>query len=278
MLQAKSGDEKRSIQNIPLQAESGDEKRSIQNVSQRSASSRTRLHRNLKDEKQVVEAGIFKGIRLNSSLSLSHLFYADDALIIGGRLTLLKSVLGASPLYCMSIFKALKGVLKEMESIRNKFFIGADNLDKKITWVAWDKVLASKKNGDLEMEKNCMVATKMAAPVDASFRRSVRRGIELVQFNELRAILKSVSLSHSHDMWIYNASSDGSFRVKDIRNLIDDLILSSGSVPTKWMKYVPIKINIFVWRARRDCLPFFSTFFILYSKEKTENDQNTSIP
>ncbi|GJS12658.1 RNA-directed DNA polymerase, eukaryota [Tanacetum coccineum] len=31
---------------------------------------------------RVVEVGIFKGIRLNSSLSLSHLFYADDALII----------------------------------------------------------------------------------------------------------------------------------------------------------------------------------------------------
>ncbi|GJR53242.1 RNA-directed DNA polymerase, eukaryota [Tanacetum coccineum] len=174
---------------------------------------------------RVVEAGIFKGIRLNNSISLSHLFYADDALIVGewssdnlrgiinvlkcfflasglqinihksqllgvgvsrldieaaaasigcsimdnqfrylgvmvggntsrhkfwadvvlGRLTLLKSVLGASPLYCMSIFKAPKGVLKEMESIRNNFFIGADTADKKITWVAWDKVLASRK-------------------------------------------------------------------------------------------------------------------------------------
>ncbi|GKB86781.1 hypothetical protein Tco_0959053 [Tanacetum coccineum] len=67
----------------------------------------------------------------------------------------------------------------------------------------------------------------MAAPVDASFRRSVRGGIELVQFNELRAILESVSLSHSLDRWICNASSDGSFRVKDIRNVIDDLILPS---------------------------------------------------
>nr|GEZ44336.1 RNA-directed DNA polymerase, eukaryota [Tanacetum cinerariifolium] len=35
-------------------------------------------------------------------------------LCIGGRLTLLKSVLGASPLYNMSTFKASKGVLKEM--------------------------------------------------------------------------------------------------------------------------------------------------------------------
>ncbi|GJU29235.1 hypothetical protein Tco_1172824 [Tanacetum coccineum] len=70
-------------------------------------------------------------------------------LSIGGRLTLLKSVLGASPLYNMSIFKAPKGVLKEMESIRNNFFIGADLSNKKITWVAWNKVLASKKKGGI---------------------------------------------------------------------------------------------------------------------------------
>ncbi|GJS96725.1 RNA-directed DNA polymerase, eukaryota [Tanacetum coccineum] len=61
-------------------------------------------------------------------------------LSIGGRLTLLKSVLGASPLYNMSIYKVPKGVLKVMEIIRSKFFNGADSLDRKITWVAWDKV------------------------------------------------------------------------------------------------------------------------------------------
>ncbi|GKD48022.1 hypothetical protein Tco_1276998 [Tanacetum coccineum] len=41
-------------------------------------------------------------------------------LSIGGRLTLLKSVLGAFPIYYMSIFKVPKGVLKTMESIRIK--------------------------------------------------------------------------------------------------------------------------------------------------------------
>nr|GEV16750.1 RNA-directed DNA polymerase, eukaryota [Tanacetum cinerariifolium] len=40
-------------------------------------------------------------------------------LSIRGRLTLLKSVLGASPLYNMSIYKVPKGVLNEMETIRN---------------------------------------------------------------------------------------------------------------------------------------------------------------
>nr|GEW04786.1 RNA-directed DNA polymerase, eukaryota [Tanacetum cinerariifolium] len=70
-------------------------------------------------------------------------------LSIGGRLTLLKSVLGASPLYNMSINKVPKGVLKEMEAIRCNFFNGADHAERKITWVSWDKVLPSKKNGGL---------------------------------------------------------------------------------------------------------------------------------
>nr|GEX01512.1 RNA-directed DNA polymerase, eukaryota [Tanacetum cinerariifolium] len=43
-------------------------------------------------------------------------------LSVGGRLTLLKSVLGASPLYNLFIYKAPKGVLHDMESIRSTFF------------------------------------------------------------------------------------------------------------------------------------------------------------
>nr|GFA55122.1 RNA-directed DNA polymerase, eukaryota [Tanacetum cinerariifolium] len=70
-------------------------------------------------------------------------------LSIGGRLTLLKSVFGASPLYYMSIFKTPKCVLKEMEAIRSKFFNGADTSKRKITWIAWQKALASKIHGGL---------------------------------------------------------------------------------------------------------------------------------
>nr|GEW57519.1 RNA-directed DNA polymerase, eukaryota [Tanacetum cinerariifolium] len=60
--------------------------------------------------------GLFEGIQIQGSMDISHLFYADDAVFIG--LTLLKSVLDASPLYNMSINKVPKGVLKEMEAIR----------------------------------------------------------------------------------------------------------------------------------------------------------------
>ncbi|GJT57856.1 RNA-directed DNA polymerase, eukaryota [Tanacetum coccineum] len=70
-------------------------------------------------------------------------------LSIGGRLTLLKSVLGAVPIYNMSLYKAPKSVLHEMERLRNNFFNGGDSQNSKITWVAWAKVLSSKKNGGL---------------------------------------------------------------------------------------------------------------------------------
>ncbi|GJS04462.1 hypothetical protein Tco_0320970 [Tanacetum coccineum] len=103
-------------------------------------------------------------------------------LSIGGRLTLLKSVLGASPLYNMSIFKAPKGVLKEMESIHFRKL------------------------------------TKKAAPVDASFRRPVRGGIELNQFNDLVSFIDSVSLSSSHDRWVCRALAMTETLESKIRN------------------------------------------------------------
>nr|GEU84369.1 RNA-directed DNA polymerase, eukaryota, reverse transcriptase zinc-binding domain protein [Tanacetum cinerariifolium] len=40
---------------------------------------------------------------------------------------------------------------RQLESMRNKFFIGGDLDDKKMTWVKWDKCLASKKDGGLDI-------------------------------------------------------------------------------------------------------------------------------
>nr|GEW62821.1 hypothetical protein [Tanacetum cinerariifolium] len=61
--------------------------------------------------------------KIRSRLSI----WKAKTLFIGGRLTLLKSILGAVSLYTMSIYKAPKGVLHEMEMIRNKFFVRADS-------------------------------------------------------------------------------------------------------------------------------------------------------
>ncbi|GKF30720.1 hypothetical protein Tco_0100518 [Tanacetum coccineum] len=83
--------------------------------------------------------------KLNSRLSKWKL----KTLSIGGRLTLLKSVLGSAPIYSMSLYKVPKSVLNSMESIRRNFFNGIQGDEKKITWVKWSKVLAAKKHGGL---------------------------------------------------------------------------------------------------------------------------------
>nr|GEV66205.1 RNA-directed DNA polymerase, eukaryota, reverse transcriptase zinc-binding domain protein [Tanacetum cinerariifolium] len=68
-------------------------------------------------------------------------------LSIGGRLTLLKSMLGSMPIYHMSLFKVSKKVLHRMESMRSYFFNGAKLSSKKSVWAKWKHALASKDKG-----------------------------------------------------------------------------------------------------------------------------------
>ncbi|GJR96170.1 RNA-directed DNA polymerase, eukaryota [Tanacetum coccineum] len=296
----------------------------------------TRMNMNI-HKSPVLVMGIPRSCVESRLISVVQLYEENFSLPRKLRLTLLKSVLGASPLYNMSIFKVPKGVLKSMESIRSKFFKGASPTENKISWIAWDKVLASKKKGGLgissffalnralllkwvwrfvsqdgslwyqviqavhgdkigshsvrkgsiwssilkevqilkssgfdfmsycskrigdgqstsfwnekwigdiplrelfprmfmlESVPNICVADKLAGSLDASFRRPVRGGQRHEQIN-----------------------LSGAFNVKDTRLAIDDLILPSYFEPTRWVNLIPIKINVFMWRARRDGLP-----------------------
>jgi hypothetical protein len=70
-------------------------------------------------------------------------------LSIGGRLTLLKSVLGSITIFHLSIFKAPLIVLRKLESIRSHFFNGHVLSSKKATWIKWNNVLPPKEKGGL---------------------------------------------------------------------------------------------------------------------------------
>ncbi|GJQ94065.1 RNA-directed DNA polymerase, eukaryota, reverse transcriptase zinc-binding domain protein [Tanacetum coccineum] len=163
-------------------------------------------------------ASVLKGVGLDNSLQLSHLFYADDVvfigqwsacwlfetktrianaahylgckilktpfsylgvniggnmtrinswdvvinktlsrlskwklkvLSIGGRLTLLKYDLGSISIYYMSMFRAPIQVINKLESIRSHFFNGVDHNVRKMSFVNWKNVLASKEKGGL---------------------------------------------------------------------------------------------------------------------------------
>ncbi|GJX92052.1 RNA-directed DNA polymerase, eukaryota, reverse transcriptase zinc-binding domain protein [Tanacetum coccineum] len=58
-------------------------------------------------------------------------------------------------------------------------------------------------------------------------------------------------LSISEDTCVWNLGPNGTFTVKDARNIIDQKTLPS----TSWDKIIPHKVNIFMWRLSLDRLP-----------------------
>ncbi|GKB25180.1 RNA-directed DNA polymerase, eukaryota, reverse transcriptase zinc-binding domain protein [Tanacetum coccineum] len=285
-------------------------------------------------------------------------------LFIGGRLTLLKSVLGSMPIFHMSIFRVPLGVLRLLESIRSHFFNGHELKSKKSTWVKWNNVLVPKKkrglgisslfalnrglickwiwkfytqntslwarvikavhgkdgkvgeavptgrqscwmdivgeikalnkqginlfdymrvkvgNGNkiafwedtwvggsvlkdiyprmyaLETYKSVLVGSKLVdTSLDSSFRRKPWGRVEQDQYDALSAQVHDVVLTPMADKWVWSLESSGEFSVASIRKTIDAKRLPKVATKTRWIKYVPIKVNVLAWKIKIDAFP-----------------------
>nr|GEV17139.1 RNA-directed DNA polymerase, eukaryota, reverse transcriptase zinc-binding domain protein [Tanacetum cinerariifolium] len=80
--------------------------------------------------------------------------------------------------------------------------------------------------------------------ISCSFRRKPRESFEEEQFFKLIEAVNSVTLSISNDRWIWSLDSTGEFSIKSTRLYIDDHLLLAVGAPNRWVKEVPIKINI----------------------------------
>nr|GEU58684.1 RNA-directed DNA polymerase, eukaryota, reverse transcriptase zinc-binding domain protein [Tanacetum cinerariifolium] len=314
---------------------------------------------------RVEEAGMFKGIKLDNSVSISHMFYADDAvdkikgaasklgcltfktpfmylgsimggsmsriqacadvvdrvsswlskwkmnmLSIGGRLILPKSVLGSMPIFHMSIFKApldvnwkialaskekgglgisrlyalnrglmfkwfwrfctqdtslwfrvIKAIYGETGSVdgnvNSRFktcwmnIVQEDDkwLDGESLKMRFPRVYA------LELCKDITVALKVTQHNHVcSLHRRQRGGVEQ-QFEELLTLINGVRLVPMGDRWTWKLSSSGEFSIASVRRLIDDKTLPDAAQKTKWLRYVPIKVNVIAWKVKSNSLP-----------------------
>nr|GEV23697.1 RNA-directed DNA polymerase, eukaryota [Tanacetum cinerariifolium] len=74
-------------------------------------------------------------------------------------------------------------------------------------------------------------------------------------FQFLQVELVDVHLSSTQDSWKWHIGSDGSFTVVSTRTHIDLSMLPSLASSTTWIKCLPRKINIFLWRFNLDRLP-----------------------
>nr|GEW23027.1 RNA-directed DNA polymerase [Tanacetum cinerariifolium] len=286
------------------------------------------------------------------------------SLSIGGRLTLLKSVLGSMTIFNISIYKVPLGVLRTLESIRSHFFNGHALGSNQASWVSRKKVLSSKDKGGLgvlslyalnrgllfkwiwrfytqdkslwfrvikamygdkgkidaevktgsrscllnivheakiltqkgitlrdfmriklgngentsfledcwiegdslrnrfqrlytlESCKRITVGEKMRQPsLEFSFRRNTRGGVEQEQLGDLVTLMHDVSLSPMADRWTWALENSREFIVSSVRKHIDDKLIPGVGSKTRWIKYVPIKVNVNAWKVKLDALP-----------------------
>ncbi|KAJ0476914.1 putative RNA-directed DNA polymerase [Helianthus annuus] len=75
-----------------------------------------------------------------------------STLSLGGRVTLIRSVLESLPTYFFSLYRAPAKVLKDLESLIRKFLWGGASEVNKIHWVAWERVASPVKSGGLGLQ------------------------------------------------------------------------------------------------------------------------------
>ncbi|KAJ0450527.1 putative RNA-directed DNA polymerase [Helianthus annuus] len=290
-------------------------------------------------------------------------------LSIGGRVTLIKSVLQSLPIYFFSLFKVPVGVINQLEAIMRKFLWGGSRADRKTCWVSWDCVtepissggLGIRKLGlvnsallfkwawrykaegnslwakvvsaihshsrsweflpvnsslggvwgnivkvvnkpivgsqrfrqfmlgeigdgrkvafwldpwlkkdplrfcfpnlfDLEIEKNCCVRDRLFSPFSnpsAAWRwkKPPDDSIVLAEWAALCCCLRDVTLSDARDKWKWLPDDSFSFSVSSAYELLRSKEVSSSMLVWEWCRWVPIKCNVFAWRAVRERLP-----------------------
>ncbi|GJX71458.1 RNA-directed DNA polymerase, eukaryota [Tanacetum coccineum] len=196
----------------------------------------------------------------------------EDSLSIGGRITLLKAIYGEDGNLNKDVSGGVRtcwtSIVHEVRVLQGRGINVADYIRLKLGnrentrfWVDnWYEGGVIKelfpRMFALELNKNATVSSKLnASSLDNSFRRKARSGIEEMQLNSLAEISRMTTLVPCEDRYVWTLESDGVFSVASIRKEIDGNRFQDVSLPTRWVKSVPIKVNIIAWKVKSNALP-----------------------
>nr|GEU60726.1 RNA-directed DNA polymerase, eukaryota [Tanacetum cinerariifolium] len=71
----------------------------------------------------------------------------------------------------------------------------------------------------------------------------------------LSELVREIVLAPISDRYNWSLEGLGNFSVASIRREINDKLLPTVNCSTRWVKYVPIKVNIFAWKVKMNALP-----------------------
>ncbi|GJU03452.1 RNA-directed DNA polymerase, eukaryota, reverse transcriptase zinc-binding domain protein [Tanacetum coccineum] len=237
---------------------------------------------------------LFKGITLSSSLQLSHMFYADDAVFVGQWSDanfntivhvlecFFRSKIGGLMSRVQSWNEVVDRVIARLSKWKMKTLsIGGSGHDlnsKKTSWVKWKNVLASKEKGGLGVSslyalnrglmfkwvwrfftQNTSLWTRVIKAIhgeDGKVGKNVKSGFPSIWLDIVHEmdVLKKQDIDIINSRQIWSLESLGEFSVASVRKLIDDKMLPDVANKTRWIKNVPIKVNVLAWKLHGNIL------------------------
>ncbi|KAJ0702066.1 putative RNA-directed DNA polymerase [Helianthus annuus] len=105
----------------------------------------------------------------------------------------------------------------------------------------------------LEVVKDCSVRDRVLGVW--LWRHEPSLAEELLELNALEAAVASVSLKECPDEWIWLPDPVNSFSVKSVKEVLESVNVASSRYVLDWNKWVPLKCNLFVWKAILNKIP-----------------------
>lgn len=115
----------------------------------------------------------------------------------------------------------------------------------------------------LEVDKECHISDRFDGRTWTwAWKRTISSSRVLAQLENLKDMLPNILLNEADDSWSWDCNNVNIFTVAQVRSHIDHMLLQdSQSSPTTWISLVPKKVNLFVWRLVRNCIPTFTNLF-----------------
>ncbi|GJW19195.1 RNA-directed DNA polymerase, eukaryota, reverse transcriptase zinc-binding domain protein [Tanacetum coccineum] len=212
-----------------------------------------------------VEKGIVRGVRVGSNqVMVSHLQYADDIIFF-------REWNSENVKALMSILRCFEEVLGLQVNFKNSKLYGLGVSDEEL--------------GSMASGMGCDIGefsfTYLGLPIGATrgildfgridYRRLRNRFPRLLHLDRSKEGSVMDKGTWVNNEWVWDwigvetlvgymevaFNVEGGFKVKTLMSLIEEKIIRMevGGQDTLWNKLVPKKVNIFVWRARKDRLP-----------------------
>ncbi|GJR50788.1 RNA-directed DNA polymerase, eukaryota, reverse transcriptase zinc-binding domain protein [Tanacetum coccineum] len=226
------------------------------------------LHIALRD---VMAANLFRGAMIGSSdFRLSHLFYADDVIILsnGDQVDMdniirvlhvcymasgLKININKSNLYGVGVSSdevvRMAGSSGCMAGSLSLTYLGlpiGSNMNRVASWKVGDLPLRDRFNRlyHLENFKDCMVRDRFSnGSWSWNWIRPILSGRSCLDFARMLEEIHNMEVTQGNNSYSWYLSLDGNFSVSSLRHHIDDYMLPSISPSSRWCKMIPRKLQ-----------------------------------